>query len=173
MLMLPLQIAALDGVLPMLPPVHTTNNPMDLWSHVSRYSSIHCTMPSTVVHIQGLHYSTRRPPQLMPNFPHPSRCCTTTRYIPPYHLGSAILTHQPYRFNSTLRTELSMQSPILTSTPSQLAPFYAGQPITTYDTLRKIWIPATVASCPSKEQLPSMHCKRGHLPPYQMPPPGM
>ena len=26
----------------------------------------------------------------------------------------------------------------------QLAPFYAGQPIATFDTLRKIWIPATV-----------------------------
>ena len=34
--MLPLQIAALNGVSPMKPPVHTTHSPVYLWSHVSR-----------------------------------------------------------------------------------------------------------------------------------------
>ena len=52
--------------------------------------------------------------------PHPLRCCTTTKYVPPYHLGSTILTQQPYRFKSTLMTKLGMQSPMLTSTPSGL-----------------------------------------------------
>ena len=58
--------------------------------------------------------------QLMPNFPHPVRCCTTARYVPPYHLRSAILTQQPYRFKSTLSTKLSMPSPMLTSASSNL-----------------------------------------------------
>ena len=101
-------------------------------------------MPSTVVQIQGLHYSTASPPQLMPNFPHPLRCCTTARYIPLYHLGSAILTQQLYRFKRTLRTEPSMPSPMLTNAPSQLLPLYPGQPIATFDTPRKVWILITV-----------------------------
>ena len=100
-------------------------------------------MPSTVVQIQGLHCSTSRPPQMMQKFPHPLRCCTTVRYIPPYHLGSVILTQQPYGFKSTLRIMLSMASPLLMYS-KQLALFYAGQPISTFDTLRKIWITATV-----------------------------
>ena len=58
--------------------------------------------------------------QLMPNFPHPLRCCTTARYIPPYHLGSTILNQQPYRFKSTLRIKPSMPSPVLISAPSNL-----------------------------------------------------
>ena len=126
----------------MKPAVHTTNSPMDLLSHVSKNSSIHCSMPSTVVQIQGLHYSTSRPPQLMPNLPHPLRCCTTARYILPYHLGSTILTLQPYRFKGILRTKPSMPSPMPISALS--APFYAGQLIATFDTPRKISIPATV-----------------------------
>ena len=79
-------------------------------------------MPSTVVQIQGLHYSTSRPTQLMPNFPlpPPHRYCTTTSYLPPYHLRSTILMQQPYRFKSTLRIELSMPSPMMISTPSNL-----------------------------------------------------
>ena len=77
-------------------------------------------MPSTVIQIHGLHYSTSRPPQLMPNFSHPLRYCTTARYIPPYHLRSTILTQQPYRFKSTLRTKPSMPSPMLTSALSNL-----------------------------------------------------
>ena len=80
----------------------------------------------------------------MPNFPHPLRCCTTTRYIPPYHLGSAILTKQPYRFKSTLSTGLSMPRPYADKCSKQFAPFDASQPIGTFDTLRKIWIPTTV-----------------------------
>ena len=83
-------------------------------------SSIHYSVPSTVVQIQGLHYSTLRPPWLMPNFPHPLRCCTTARHVPPYHLGPTILTQQPYRFKSTLRMGPSMPSPMLISTPSNL-----------------------------------------------------
>ena len=34
MLILPLQIGALNGVSPMKPPVHTTHNPMDLLSYM-------------------------------------------------------------------------------------------------------------------------------------------
>ena len=117
MLVLPLHIAALNVVSPMKLPVHTTHSLMDLPSHVS---IIHCSVPSTVVQIQGLHYSTWRPPQLMPNFPHHPRCCTITGYVQPYDLGSAILIQEPYRFKSTLRTELSMPSPMLTSAPSHL-----------------------------------------------------
>ena len=120
MLVLPLQIAALNEVSPMKPPVHTTHSPMDLLSHVSKYSSIHCSMPSTVVQIYGLHYSTSRPPQLMPNFPHPIRYCTTTRYIPLYHLGSVILTQQPCRFKIPLRIKPSMPSPMIISAQSNL-----------------------------------------------------
>ena len=166
---LPLQIAALNGVSPMKPPVHTSHNQMDLWSHVSRQSSIHCSMPSTVVQIQGLHYSTWRPPHLMPNFPHLLRCCTTSRYVPPYHLGSTILTQQPYRFKSTLRTKLSMQSPVLMSVPSSLhhsilvSQLLHLTPEENLDTCYS-------SSCPSKEQLPSTHCKWNHLPPYHLPP---
>ena len=36
MLVLPLQIAALNGVSPMKPPVHTTHSPMDLLNYVSK-----------------------------------------------------------------------------------------------------------------------------------------
>ena len=36
MLLLPLEIAALDGVSPMKPPAHTTHKPMDLPHHVSK-----------------------------------------------------------------------------------------------------------------------------------------
>ena len=90
-------------------------------------------------------YKSTNPPQLMPNFPHLLRCCATARFIPSYHLGSTILTQKPYRFKSTLRTELSIPSAYADKHSKQLAPFYAGQLIATFDTLRKIWIPATVA----------------------------
>ena len=96
------------------------HSPMDLLSHVSKKSGIHYSVPNTVVQIQGLHYSTSRPPWLLPNFPHLSDAVTTTRYIPQYHLGSAILTQQPCRFKSTLRIKLSMSSSRLISTPSNL-----------------------------------------------------
>ena len=36
MLVLPLQIVALNGVSPVKPPVHTAHSPIDLWSHVSK-----------------------------------------------------------------------------------------------------------------------------------------
>ena len=39
-------------------PVHTTHSPTDLQSHVSKQSSIHCSMIITVVQIQQLHCST-------------------------------------------------------------------------------------------------------------------
>ena len=117
---LPLQIAALNGASPRKPPVHTTHIQMSLQSHVSKYSSIHCSVPSTVVQIHGLQYSTWRPPQLMPMLPHPLRCCTTARYIPPYHLEASVLTQQTYRLKSTWRTELNMPSPMLTGTLSNL-----------------------------------------------------
>ena len=34
-----------------------------------------------------------------------------------------------------------------------LVPLYAGQPVAMYDTLRKIWIPATVYTCPNSYQV--------------------
>ena len=40
-------------------------------------------------------------------------------------------------FRNTLKIELSNPSPMLISSPKQLAPFYAGQPIVMFDTLRK------------------------------------
>ena len=52
----------------------------------------------------------------------------------------------------------------------QLAPFYAGQPIATFDTLRKIWIPTTVVHvfCKNSYQVCNAngtiyHCTRCHL----------
>ena len=70
---------------------------------------------------QGIHYSTSRPPQLMSNFHHPLRCCTTARYVPPYHHpGSAKLSQQPSKFKGTLRMEPSKPSPMLISTPCNL-----------------------------------------------------
>ena len=69
---------------------HETSSPHYPQSNGFAESSTHCNMPNTMVQIQGLHYSTWRLPQLMPNFPHPLRCCTTTRYVPPYLLGFII-----------------------------------------------------------------------------------
>ena len=171
MLVLPLQIAALNGISPMKIPAHTTHSPMDLLSHVLN-SQAYTAMCQVQWYKSKDCTTAPRPPQWMPNFTHPLRCFTTARYIPLDHLGSAILTQQLCRFKSTLRIEPRMPCPMLISTPKQLASFHAGQPIATLDTPRKIWIPATVV-CPSQKQLPSMHCKWNHLPPYQMPPLGM
>ena len=96
--------------------------------------------------IQGLHYSTSRPPQLMPNFPHPLRCCTITRYILPYYLGSTTdpAALQVQEHVADLEDRAEHATSYANKCSKQLASFYAGQPIATFDTLRKIWIPATV-----------------------------
>ena len=80
----------------------------------------------------------------MPYCSYTLRCCTTARYIPPYHLGSTILTQQPYRFKSILRSKAELAESYADKHSKQLPPFYPGQPIATFDTLRKIWIPTTV-----------------------------
>ena len=53
----------------------------------------------------------------LPSF---SKMLYNHKILPLYHLGFAILTQQSYMFKTTLRTELSMPSPMLTSTPSSL-----------------------------------------------------
>ena len=80
----------------------------------------------------------------MPNFHHPLRYCTTARYD----------TTIPSRICNTDPTALQVQEHFedqakhvkyyADKCSKQLAPFYAGQPIATIDTMRKIWIPATV-----------------------------
>ena len=120
MLVLPLQIAALYGVSPVKPTVHTTHSPTVQWicRVMCQNSQAYTAVCRTVVQIQGLHHSTSRPSWLVPNFPHSLRCYTTARYILPCHLGSEILTQQCYGFKSTLRTKPCMPNPMLISTLS-------------------------------------------------------
>ena len=79
--------------------------------------SIQYSVASIVVQIQGLHYSISGPHQLMPSSYHPHRCCTTARYIPSYHPGSATLTQHPSKFKSALRIK---PRPILINTPNNV-----------------------------------------------------
>ena len=62
----------------------------------------------------------------MPSFHPQQSCCTNAISGQPSHPRYATTTHQPYKHSKTL------------------APQYAGQPVAMYDTLRKIWVPATV-----------------------------
>ena len=50
-----------------------------------------------------------------------------------------------------------------------LAPMYAGQPLATYDTLRKIWVPATVICILPRSSY--MHQQWFHIPPHAEAPP--
>ena len=124
---------------------------------------MHYDVPSTVVQIQGSHYSISRPQQLMPSSHHHLRCCTTTRYVPPHHPASTTLIQQPSKFKSTLRTK---PNPMLMSAPSN----YTGQPINTFETMRKMWIPTTVVHVLPKDAYQVCianrtiyHCPRHHL----------
>ena len=124
------------------------------------------TSPRIVLqHLKATIVDAKHPPPSL-------RFCTTTRYVLPYHLGSAVLTQQLYRFRSTLRTELSMPSPMLTTLQATCV-------ILCWSASCHIWHPEEnldtpySSLCSSKEQLPSVHCKCNHLLPYQMLSPGM
>ena len=160
MLVLPLQISALNGVSPMKLPVHTIHNPMDLLSHVSKQSSIRFNMPSTVVQIQGSHYSISRPHQAL---------ITISAQI---LYNCKIYTTIPSRIQNTDPAALQVQDCLedfaeqansnADRHSEQLAQVYSGQPIATFDTLRKIWIPTTVVCILLKDSY-QMHTANGTI----------
>ena len=80
----------------------------------------------------------------MPDFPQPLRCCTTARYVTPNHLGSHNTDSAALQVQEILEDQVKHAKSYTDKYYKQLAPFYAGQPIATFDTLRKILIPATV-----------------------------
>ena len=54
------------------------------------------------------------------------------------------MTHQPCKSVSRLTHALNAAKAQADIHSKSLSPMYAGQPVATYDTLRKIWVPATV-----------------------------
>ena len=113
-------------------------------------------------------YSTSRPPQLMPNYPHPLRC-TTARYVPPTILNSQ---YWPSSLASSRASwGLSWVCKVLCWQALK-----AACTILWWSANCCFWHPKDThysSLCPFKEQLPSAYCKWKHLLPYQMPPPGM
>ena len=144
MLVLPLQIAALNGVSPMRSLVPTTHSPMGfaqscvkIVKHTLQHAKYSGTNPRIALqHLKATPVDAK--------MPHPLRCCTTARYVPPYCLGSTILTQQPLQVQEHLEDWAEHAKSYADKGSKPLVPFYAGQPIATFDTWRKIWIPTTV-----------------------------
>ena len=143
MLVLPLQIATLNGVSSMKPPVHTTHSPTDLLSHVKivKHTLQHARDSGTnlrivLQHLKAILVDAKlpSPSQMLYN----NRICTT---IPSmiHNTDPAALQVQEH-----LEDQAEHAKSYADKCSKQLAPFYAGQPIATFDTLRKTWIPTTV-----------------------------
>ena len=132
------------GAYHMKPQVHITHNPMDLLKHVSSLSNTHSNEPSTAVLIPHLALlalwatpiNTKLPISSRAVVPmptqdnHPAKICNSDPSAPQVceqiNAGSESAKAQADKCSKTL------------------APLYAGQPVATYETLRKIWVPTTV-----------------------------
>ena len=60
----------------------------------------------------------------------------------------ATMTHQPYKSMSRLTHALKLLNLQADKCSKTLVPLYAGQPVATYNTPQKIWVPATVIHVP-------------------------
>ena len=89
--------------------------------------------------------------QLMPISHRLLSFCTNARLGPPFLPKSTTLTLQPSQVREWINTHSDASKAQEDKHCRPLAPLYAGQPVAMYDTICKIWIPATVVHVLSKD----------------------
>ena len=106
--------------------------------------ALQCTKySSALTHSLPFWHSELHP--LMASSHHPLSSCTNARLGPPFLPEFATLTQQPSRSHECIDAHSNAsKSQADQMQCKSLAPLYAGQPVAMYDTLHKIWIPATV-----------------------------